>query len=210
MSSDFVTPSELLDSGEDVSEIMTESSDYVPYELLDPTHGEVSYISKSRATKIKRANIKTGDRTGEPFLSIDISVSELEDTAGETIKLGRPIRVFLNTIQFSQRNRPGTTSSVSNYLLEAGFNPKELTGADLVEAIEAAANTPLEAIVAWTNRGVKLEDGTWTEEFAVTKDFNTGSKDEPNYVPEFEKMDEATGENTTVKAKHRIVAFRKV
>lgn len=206
MSEQFVTPSELLNSGEDVDEIITESSDYVPYELLEPTHGDVKYISKSRETKISRRNIKTGKRVGEPFLSIELTVNELEDPSGETIKLGRPIRVWVNTIQFSQRNRPGTTSSVSNYLLEAGFSPKDLTGSDLVEALEAASQIPLEAIVGWTNRGVKDPDtGQWSEEFAVTKNFNTGTKEEPNYVAEYED-----DERGTVKAKHRIVAFRKV
>jgi hypothetical protein len=204
--SDAVSPTELLNSGEDVTDIVTESQDYVPYELLEPTHGDVKYISKSRETKVSRRNIKTGDRRGEPFLSIELVTSELEDPSGETITLGRPIRTWINTIQFSQRNRPGTTSSASSYLLEAGFSPKDLTGSDLVEALGEAANIPLEAIVGWTNRGVKdPETGEWSEEFAVTKDFNRGTKEEPNYVAEYED-----DERGTVKAKHRIVAFRKV
>jgi hypothetical protein len=204
--SDAVSPTELLNSGEDVNDIVTESADYVPYELLEPTHGDVKYISKTRETKVSRKNIRTGKRQGEPFLSIELVTTELEDPSGETITLGRPIRTWVNTIQFSQRNRPGTTSSVSSYLLEAGFSPKDLSGSDLVEALGEAANIPLEAIVGWTNRGVKNEEtGEWSEEFAVTKDFNRGTKEEPNYVAEYEDDDRGT-----VKAKHRIVAFRRV
>ena len=145
--SDYTTPSELLNSGEDVTEIMTESADFVPYELLEPTHGEVKYISKRRETQVSQRAIKTGNRIGEPFLSIKLVTSELEDPSGEMITLDRPIQTYINTIQFSQKNRPGTTSSASSYLLEAGFSPKELTGPDLVEALDAAANMPLEAIV---------------------------------------------------------------
>lgn len=198
--STYVTPTELLNSGEPVDEIIAESRDYVPYELLEPTHGDVKYISKTRETKVSRRVSKKG----QPFLSIELTVSELENQAGETITLGRPIRTWINTLQFSQRNRPGTTSSVSEYLLEAGFSPKELSGEGLVEALAEAVNIPMEAVLGWTNRSKKLDDGTWSEEFATTKDFNQGNKEEPVYVSSFEKDGEV------VKAKHRIVAFRKL
>jgi hypothetical protein len=198
MSNEYVSPTELLNSGEPVDEIIAESKDYVPYELLEPTHGDVRYVSKSRETKVSRRVSKKN----QPFLSIELVVSELEDAAGNTITLSRPLRTWINTLQFGQKNRPGTTSSVSDYLLEAGFAPKELSGEALVEALAEAANIPMEAVIGWTNMSKKLDDGTWSEEFATTKDFNTGTKEAPVYVASFDKDGE------TVKAKHRVVAFR--
>jgi len=202
MTDTSVSPTDFLNSGEPVDEIMAESQDYVPYELLEPTHGDVKYISKAREIKVEKRNIKQGARKGEPFLSIELVVSELEDQAGNKIELSRPIRTWINTIQFGQKNRPGTTSSASDYLQNAGFSPKELAGSLLVEALGESATVPMEAVIGWTNRTHKLDDGTYSEEFAKTADFNTGTKEEPNYVASFEK------DGVKVEAKHRIVAFR--
>lgn len=198
--SEYTTPTELLASGEDVEEIVAESSDYVPYELLTPTSPGVEYISKTREIAVANKVAKNGT----PFLSIELRVSELENQNGEKITLGRPIRTWINTLQFKQRNRPGTTSSASEYLLEAGFVPKELHGSALLEALAESANIPLKAIVGWTNQTKKISDGVYTDEFAKTADFNRGTKEEPVYVNTFEKDGE------TVKAKHRIVAFRRL
>lgn len=196
----YVSPADMLNSGEDVQEIVAESKDYVPYELLEPTHGDVKYISQSREIKVSRRVSKAG----VPFLSIELSVSELTSASGEKIELGRPLRTWINTLQFKQRNRPGTTSSVSDYLQEAGFNPKELTGDAILEALTESATIPMEVVIAWTNRTKKNDDGTYTDEFARTSDFNVGTKEEPLYVSEFNKDGE------TVKAKHRVAAFRRV
>lgn len=203
--SDYVTPMDLLNSGEDVQEIVTESKDFVPYELLEPTHGDVRYISQGREVKVsRRVSAK-----GQPFLSIEILVKELVNAAGEKIELSRPLRTWVNTLQFPLRNRPGTTSSASSYLLECGFNPKELNGEALLEALAESSQVPLECVIAWTNQTKKLGTGpdgkaTYSEEWARTRDFNTGTADAPLYTPEFTKED---GE--VVKAKHRIAAFRK-
>jgi len=197
MSQAYVTPTELINSGELV-DVIAESSDYVPYELLDPTHGDVRYVSKSREISFS----KRVSKKNQPFVSVAIVVNELENQAGEKISLSRPLRVWLNTLQFSQKNRPGTTSSVSEYLQEAGFSPKELSGEALIEALAETAAIPMEAVLGWTNMTKKLDDGTWTDEFAKTSDFNQGTKELPNYVPSFEKDGE------TIRAKHRIVAFR--
>jgi hypothetical protein len=199
--SEYVTPTELLASGEDVEEVIAESSDYVPYELLTPTSPGVKYLSKQREISVARKVAKNGQK----FLSIELRVNELENAnTGEKITLSRPIRTWINTLQFSQRNRPGTTSSASEYLQEAGFVPKELSGDGLVEALGESASVPMEAIVGWTNRTKKIADGVYTEEFAKTADFNRGTKEEPVYVPSFEKDGEV------VQAKHRIVAFRRL
>lgn len=203
---DYVTPTELLNSGEDVDEIVGESRDYVPYELLEPTHGDVKYISNQREIKVtKRISAK-----GQPFLSIEIAVSELTGPGGDKIELSRPLRTWVNTLQFSQRNRPGTTSSAASYLQEAGFDPKELAGQAMLEALGESANVPMECVIAWTNMTHKTGTGpdgkaTYSDEFAKTADFNVGTKEEPVYVSQYQHPD-----GQTVKAKHRIAAFRKL
>lgn len=197
----YITPMDMLNSGEDVTEIVAESKDYVPYELLEPTHGNVKYISQTREVKVSNRVSKTG----VPFLSVEISVAELQDAAGVKTVLGRPLRTWVNSLQFKQRNRPGTTSSLSDYLQEAGFNPKELDGSAILEALGESASIPMEVVISWTNRTKKLDDGTYEDEVLKTRDFNASDdKDNPVYVNEVLK------DGVTYKAKHRVAAFRRV
>jgi hypothetical protein len=197
----YVTPMDMLNSGEDVTEIVAESKDYVPYELLEPTHGEIKYISQTREVKVSNRVSKAG----VPFLSIELNVPELVSASGDKITLGRPLRTWINSLQFKQRNRPGTTSSLSDYLQEAGFNVKELNGSAILEALGESANIPMEVVVSWTNRTKKLDDGTYEEEVLKTRDFNASDdKDNPVYVSEVLK------DGVTYKAKHRVAAFRRV
>jgi hypothetical protein len=208
MSDTYVTPTELLASGETVDDIVTESADYVPYELLPPTNKDanVGYISKKRDVKLT----KKTDKNGRSFFSVEISFNELENLQGEKITLSRPIRTWINTIQFGQRNRPGTTSSVSDYLGQCGFSPKEMTGEQVLEALGESAAIPLEAILGWTNMtsktGNKLPNGKdeYTEEVCKTADFNTGTKENPSYAATLVK------DGVEYKAKHRLVAFRRI
>jgi hypothetical protein len=197
----YVSPMDMLNSGEDVTEIVAESKDYVPYELLEPTHGEVKYISQTREVKVSNRVSKTG----VPFLSIELNVPELVSASGDKITLGRPLRTWVNSLQFKQRNRPGTTSSLSDYLQEAGFNVKELNGSAILEALGESASIPMEVVVSWTNRTKKLDDGTYEDEVLKTRDFNVSDdKDNPVYVSEIVK------DGVTYKAKHRVAAFRRV
>jgi hypothetical protein len=192
---------DMLNSGEDVTEIVAESKDYVPYELLEPTHGEIKYISQTREVKVSNRVSKAG----VPFLSIELSVAELQTASGDKIILGRPLRTWINSLQFKQRNRPGTTSSLSDYLQEAGFNVKELNGSAILEALGESASIPMEIVISWTNRTKKLDDGTYEEEVLKTRDFNVSEdKDNPVYVSEVLK------DGVTYKAKHRVAAFRRV
>ena len=92
--SEYVTPTELLGTGEVVEDIEVESSDYAPYELLDPGDG---YISKTREVFVKNKVSKRDQK----FLSIEVRVSTLENEAGEEITLDRPLRTWINTLQFS-------------------------------------------------------------------------------------------------------------
>lgn len=207
MTDTYVTPTDLLNSGEDVQDIVAESKDYVPYELLEPTHGDVKYVSQSREVLVNR---KVSAK-GQPFLSIELRVSELVGPDGTKIELSRPLRTWINTLQFAQRNRPGTTSSASDYLQEAGFSPKELGGEAILEALQESAQIPMECVIAWTNQtkktGEKDANGKdkYTEEFAKTRDFNVGTPDDPKYVAEFTSP---SGE--VVRARHRVAAFRRL
>jgi hypothetical protein len=195
---EYQTPTELLGSGEVVEDIVTESQDYAPYELLDP--GD-EYVSKSREVFIAK---KHSNKMDQDFLSIELRVSELEDADGNKIELDRPLRTWINTLQFSRRNRPGKSSNAAEYLTQAGYNPKDLHGDLLVEALGESANVPMKVVIGWTNRTKKLDDNTYTEEFAKTRDFNQGTEDEPRYVPSFDK------EGETILARHRIIRFKRV
>jgi hypothetical protein len=199
--SDYLTPAEFIGNGEEVQSIMGESSDYVPYELLPPSD---EYVSNVRALKFANKV----DKRGVPYVSVEVSVENLIGPNGEEIKLQRPLRTWISTLQFAQRNRPGTTSSVGSYLSEAGYNPKELKGDLLIEALNESATIPMKVVLGWTNMTKRTTnpDGTfsYSQEWAKTADFNKGTKEEPNFVTSIEKDGE------TVKAKHRIVAFRKI
>lgn len=196
--SEYQTPTEMLGSGEDVEEIVTESADYAPYELLDP--GD-EYVSKTREIFI--AN-KFSQKMQQKFLSIELRVSEMEDAEGNEIALDRPLRTWINTLQFSRRNRPGKSSNAAEYLTQAGYSPKDLHGELLIEALGESAQVPMKVVIGWTNRTKKLDDGSYTDEFAKTRDFNQGTEEEPRYVPSFDKDGE------TVLARHRIVRFKRV
>lgn len=208
MTEAYVTPTELLGNGEDVEGIEAESSDYVPYELLAPTDKEhgVQYFSKKRDIKVTRKVSKDN----VPFLSVEISFNELENAAGETVTLSRPVRTWVNSLQFKQRNRPGTTSSLADYLTQCGFAPKELSGEQLLEALTESGTIPTEAIIGWTNQTHKTGEKTaagkdvYTEEECKTADFNAGTKENPNYVANITK------DGQDFKAKHRLVAFRRI
>lgn len=206
--SEYVTPTELLASGEDVQEIVAQSEDYVPYELLEPTNEDkgVTYVSKKRDIRLRNKVAKDGQK----FVSVEISVNELEDAGGNTITLSRPLRTWVNSLQFKQRNRPGTTSSLSDYLEATGFSPKELNGEMVIEALNEGATVPARAIIGWTNQtektGNTLPSGKaeYTPEVLKTADFNKGTKEAPTYVTTVEK------DGVTYKASHRLVAFRKI
>lgn len=176
-------------------EIQAESPDYTNYELLSPG----TYISTSRVMKPGKAV----DKNKRPYIFSHIEVSELQDENGQTITLQRPLKTWIATFPRKRKNQQGTTSEVADYLRSAGFNPSELKGDELVQALAESAAYPVKVVVGWTNMTKKLSDGTYSEEFAKTRDFNRGTETEPVLVPTFEKDGEV------VRAKHRISYFKK-
>jgi hypothetical protein len=177
-------------------EIVAESADFTNYELLSPG----TYISPSRKVEAGAAV----DKNKHPYVFAKIEVSELQDENGATITLNRPMKDWIATFPQKRKNQQGTSSKVADYLRQAGFEPSALQGGELRQALTESAQYPVKIVVGWTNMTKKLPDGTYTEQFATTKDFNRGTKDEPVFVPTFEKDGEV------VRAKHRISFYKKV
>lgn len=189
----YSSPSELRNHIEQVAEI--ESDDYVGGFLIPVG----SYLSQSRT-------IKVAEKKG--FLSLEISFPNgIQNEAGQSFGGGQyPLRTWVSNKPYPPKEgQAGVTSSLSEYFKGVGFNPKELkTKEDIFDAIEDSQNLPTKVFIGWTNKTEKLPDGTYTKEFAKTKDFNQGSKEEPKYVPFFER------DGVKVEAKHRVAGFRRV
>lgn len=189
-------PQDVAGTDEFDGEIVAESEDYTSYELLPPG----TYTSPSREVVVSQRVTKKG----VPFIMADMKTTELQDENGAEIKLSRPIRTFINTLQFHRKNQQGSTSEVASYLRAVGFNPQDLKGEDLKQALAESAAYPVKVVIGWTNMAKKNPDGTYGDEWAVTRDFNAGSNEEPHFVATIQKDGE------TVRAKHRISFFRKV
>ena len=182
-------------------EISAESADYTNYELLSPG----TYVSTSRVMKPGKAE----DKNGRPYIFSHIEVSELQDENGQVITLQRPLKTWIATFPRKRKNQQGTTSEVADYLRTAGFDPSQLRGDEIVQALAESAAYPVKIVVGWTNITKKTGEqkngkDVYTEEFAKTRDFNRGTEAEPFLVPSFEKDGEV------VRAKHRISYFKRV
>ncbi len=177
-------------------EIMAESADYTNYELLAPG----TYLSASRIIKAGRAV----DKNQRPYIFAHVEISELQSEDGNTITLSRPLKTWIATFPRKRKNQQGTTSDVADYLRTAGFEPGNLKGDELVQALSESASYPVRVVVGWTDMSKKLADGTYEEKGLRTKDFNVGTPDEPALVPTINI------EGVTYKAKHRVSFFKKV
>lgn len=189
-------PMDIAGNEEFEGEIVAESADFTNYELLTPG----TYTSPNRTIKAGKAL----DKNKHPYVFAHVEVSELQDENGQVITLQRPLKTWIGTFPQKRKNQQGTSSKVADYLRSAGFEPSQLKGDELVQALSESAAYPVKLMVGWTNMTKKLADGTYTEEFAKTRDFNRGTEAEPVLVPSFEKDGEV------VRAKHRISYFKKV
>jgi len=183
-------------------EIMAESPDFTNYELLNPG----VYTSPHREVKAGQAV----DKNGKAYIFAAIECAELQDEAGATITLARPLKTWIATFAKTRKNQQGSTSAVAEYLKAVGFEPHQLKGEEIKQALSESASYPVNIMVGWTNRtkptGSKLANGKdeYTEEWAKTADFNAGTPETPHLVPTFEK------DGALVQAKHRISYFKKV
>lgn len=214
-----MTPAELMNVAETVEDdsIVVESGEYTDYELLEP--GE--YTSAVREVFVADKVTKTG----VPFMSVEVKVATLMNENGEEITLSRPLRTWVSSLQFGKRNRPGTTSSLSEYLKACGFDPKQFGRTQTIEALGESATIPVKVRLERTNRTNKLADGTYEKELAYTSDFNMGTRDEPKYVAvlnpaelnekQRERLAPIIKEGEFIKAVHKIgsrydAGFRKI
>lgn len=189
-------PADVAGNADFDGEIVAESPDFTNYELLNPG----LYISPNRVVTAGHAV----DRNSRPYVFAHIAISELQDEEGNTIVLNRPLKTWIATFPRKRKNQQGTTSDVADYLRTAGFEPSQLRGRDEIEqALVESAGAPVKIMVGWTNMAKKLADGSYTEEWARTNDFNQGTPDEPKLVPVLEKDGEV------VRAKHRISYFKR-
>ncbi len=193
MSENFTDLSSLIDTPEDLPENL-ESADYTGFEIIPPGN----YLSESREIKARRKD--DGSVTFEvAFVGGLVNPETGKRVAGN----GRPEKTYLSSKQYVRENRAGSTSSVSEYLRACGIDPKSVESVG--SALAESQSSPVLVYVGWENRTEKQADGTWPKATLKTKDFNTGTKEQPNYVPNVTK----DGVNYT--ARHRVTSnFQRV
>lgn len=189
----YVNPSELKNVAEQVDSI--ETDDFIDYNLIPVG----DYISQSRVVKVTPKG---------KYFSAEISFPngiQNPDT-GESFGGGQyPLRTWVTSKKYKQEGKPGETSGMAEYLKKVGFDVKGLhTNEDILDALEESQNLPVKVFIGRTNRTERLPDGTYSEEFAKTKDFNVGTKEEPSYQPFFIK------DGVKVFGKHKVSGFKRV
>lgn len=161
MAEQFVDLSELRHIAESLPPI--ESSDYSEYELIPVGN----YTSPSRLTQVRTPG---GDGVLTFVLTFDTGFADVNGRTHGRSKY--PLTKKISTRQFEQENRPGTTSTVAQYLRAVGLEPQKLTSPDdFIDAMEAAATLPVGVFIGRTNRKEKDESGQWTEVEIKTKEF---------------------------------------
>ncbi|MGH7274963.1 MAG: hypothetical protein ACREIQ_10970 [Nitrospiria bacterium] len=165
---------DLLHSAEVIPEGV-ESADYSDFLLLQPG----VYENPSRTIRAKK------DAAGQFTGTFEVTFSGGLFKEGQKIG-GNRERTWVSSKLFSKEGRPGQTSGVAEYLKACGFAVKGLAGIELIELMIQSQNTPVGVGMVWTNRSERLADGTYGKDFAKTRDFNVGTKDEPQYQPEVE------------------------
>lgn len=190
----YTSPAELKNSIEQVEEI--ETDDYVDGFLIPVG----SYLSQSRAIKVAAR-----EKGGKKYISAEVSFpSGIQSDGGASFGGGQyPLRTWVTSLTFVREGQTGATSGVAEYLKKVGFDVKQLKSSDdILDALEESQALPVKVFIGWTNKSEKLPDGTYAKEFAKTKDFNTGTKEEPAYVPFFVK------DGVKVEAKHKVAGFK--
>jgi len=183
---------DLLHSAEQIPE--TETANFSDFLLLDPG----VYENPSRSIRAKKdAN---GVFTG--VFEITFSGGLYKD--GQKVG-GNRERTWVSTKMFEKDGQPGKTSTVAEYLKRCGFTVKGLAGTEFVELMIQSQNTPVGVGVKWTNTTERNpETGEYGKEFAKTRDFNVGTKDDPIYQPEIEMNGQK------IQARHRVSYFASI
>jgi len=186
-----LTSGDVIDAAEQIGEV--ETNDYQEFVLLQPG----VYVNPSRVIKAKM-------KDGKPTGTFEITFTGGLFRDGKAFG-GKRLRNWISTKLFEQEGRPGMTSGVAEYLKRCGFQVKGLTGPALVELLSESQSRPVGAGIAWTNTTERdPATGEYGKEFAKTRDFNIGTKDEPEYVPEIE----LNGQK--VQARHKVSYFTSI
>jgi hypothetical protein len=179
---------DLLHSAEQIPEGV-ETADFSDFLLLEPG----VYENPSRTIKAKQKD--------DGSIVFEITFS------GGLFKNGQKVgglreRTWVSSKLFEKEGQPGKTSTVAEYLKKAGFQVKGLAGTEFIELMIQSQNTPVGVGVKWTNFTERdPATGEYAKEFAKTRDFNVGTKDEPIYQPEVEMNGQK------VRARHRVSYF---
>lgn len=168
-------------------DLRAESADHSNFPILEP--GVYENPSRTITAKLKdNGNITfkivlDGGlwRDGRKFLASEIT--------------------YVSTTQFSREGYPGTTSTAAEYLRKVGIDPK---GGSVVDLMAESQTIPVGVFIGRTNKTRKLDDGSYEQEFLKTRDFNTGTKDNPNWVTQIER------DGVTFTAKHKVQSFQKL
>jgi hypothetical protein len=102
--------------------------------------------------------------------------------------------------------RPGTTTSLAEYMKSAGFEVAGVPVRDLLLMLQETLDRPVGVRVGLTDKGEKQADGTWSQANLKTKEFNAnpGDKKNPKWVFTITK------DGKTYKAKNRVEGFARI
>lgn len=196
----YTSPSELKNNIEQVNEI--QSDDFVEGFLIPIG----DYVSNSRTvTGAPRSKIVNGKKVD--YLSFEIAFTGgFQNDSGQNFGGGQyPVKTWINTLPFQREGQTGFSTSAADYLKKVGYDVSQLKEKDaLLDAIEESQTLPVKLNIKWTNKTERLDDGSYSKEFAKNVDFNVGTKEEPSYVPFFVK------DGVKVEAKHRVGGFKRV
>lgn len=191
MSQEFVSLNDLQVVAEELPEVL-ESGDYIDYDLIPVG----LYLSNQRRITARQK------ADGTTTFQVEFIGGVVNTDTGATFGNGSfPLKTYVSTKKYSLPNRPGQTSSAAQYLRELGIDPKTVDS--VVGAMGETETAPVRIFIGWTNKTEKLADGTYEKETMKTRDFNVGTKEEPNYQPMVQ-----IGEKV-FQAKHRVQGFRK-
>lgn len=162
------------------------------------------YVSPSRT--ITRINKKDD---GSVVFELTFGSGLLTPDGSRSYGVGSkyPIKTYISTKLFALPDKPGLTSSASQYLTRCGFNTKGMTIGDFINAVGESVNLPVGVRIDWENRTEKdAATGQYPKPTMKSKDFITGTDAEgnPTYSPQ------VTVNGTTFTARARVNGFRAV
>lgn len=190
---EYATFDDLRANAEELPEGV-ETPDYTDEYIIPPGR----FLSTSREVKPKAAE------SGKP-ITFELQFPTGLQNGKSTYGLGRfPERAWVSTKLYEQAGRAGKTSSVAQYLRACGINPKGMTTAQLIDAMQESQTLPVTTIIGWEERVSPDENGRWPKTKLRTKHFNKGTKENPVYVPEVEI------DGVTYHARHRVVGYDEV